>query len=157
MPDRPLSARGQRDLHALLKTMTPVLQEGEYVFCTLSEAEFACLSERPLGMFREAEGITVILRWDQAMEANLAVGPRWRLITLSVHSDLEAVGFLAAIATALAAVNISVNAVSAYFHDHLFVPSPGAEVALQRLMELSHQAQASGEPSNADIDSGPHT
>ena len=41
-----------------------------------------------------------------------------RLITLTVRSSLEAVGLLAAITARLADAGISVNAVSAFHHDH---------------------------------------
>ena len=44
------------------------------------------------------------------------------MITVMVHSALDAVGFLATITTRLAAAGIGVNLVSAFFHDHLFVP-----------------------------------
>ena len=59
--------------------------------------------------------------------------PRWAMITLSIHSDLEAVGFLAAITTVLAAIDIPVNAVSAYYHDHTFVPYEHHDDALECL------------------------
>jgi hypothetical protein len=63
------------------------------------------------------------------------------LITLTVHSSLSAVGLLATIAQALAAQNISVNVVSAYFHDHLFVPQAQAEAAIACLQQLAAQAK----------------
>ncbi|MGF1570966.1 MAG: ACT domain-containing protein [Nodosilinea sp.] len=131
---------GERDLATLLRTMNPVLQPEEYVFCTLSTSQWLALGQNPLGLFQEAEGTTVILLKQQAAEAKLPVDPAWRLITLEVHSDLQAVGFLAAVAQALARAKISVNAVSAYFHDHLFVPSNQAEAALACLRELSSTA-----------------
>jgi len=56
----------------------------------------------------------------------------FRMIALSVRSSLDAVGFLAAISQKLAEHEISVNAISAYYHDHLFVPTAQAE----RVMEL---------------------
>jgi hypothetical protein len=59
------------------------------------------------------------------------------MITLEVHSSLEAVGFLAAIATRLAAAGIGVNPVAGYFHDHLFVPEARAEEAMRLLDELA--------------------
>ena len=52
------------------------------------------------------------------------------MITLSVHSSLDAVGFLAAITNKLAAAAISFNPVSAYYHDHLFIPANRAEQAM---------------------------
>jgi hypothetical protein len=140
MPDTSHSSSGQHDLAVLLKTMSPTLRDGEYVFCSVPEAEFSHLRLGALGMFREAEGVTLILTVEQARQANLSIGPCWRLITLSVHSDLEAVGFLAAITTALAEVGISVNAISAYYHDHLLVPSHLAEAALDCLMALSSRS-----------------
>ena len=60
-----------------------------------------------------------------------------RLITLTVHSSLEAVGFLAAVTARLAAAGIAVNAVSAFYHDHLFVPEHRADDALSLLRNLS--------------------
>lgn len=60
-----------------------------------------------------------------------------RLITLTVHSALDAVGFLAAVTARLAETGISVNAVSAFHHDHLFVPADRAEDAMAVLREIS--------------------
>jgi len=56
------------------------------------------------------------------------------MITLNVHSSLEAVGFLAAITRALARLQIGVNPVSGFFHDHLFVPV-GREAEVMRALE----------------------
>jgi hypothetical protein len=63
------------------------------------------------------------------------------MITLTVQSSLEAVGFLAAITTKLATHGISVNAISAYYHDHLFVPADKAEIAMRLLQEFSETPQ----------------
>ncbi|MBU0590574.1 ACT domain-containing protein, partial [Candidatus Micrarchaeota archaeon] len=56
---------------------------------------------------------------------------------LTVNSDLFAVGFLAKITTALAAKGISMNAYSAYHHDHLLVPFERKEEAMEILDKLS--------------------
>ena len=66
------------------------------------------------------------------------------MVTLTVHSALDAVGFLAAITTRLAAAGISVNAVSAFFHDHLFVPAERAEEAVEILCRLAADAKPEG-------------
>jgi len=58
-------------------------------------------------------------------------------ITLTINSALDAVGFLAAITTRLAAAGISVNAVSAFHHDHIFVPLTRAEEAMELLSSLA--------------------
>jgi hypothetical protein len=117
--------------------MTPKLQEGEFVFCTITPEQFPHLACEPLCQFREPEGITIILSRRQAEECHLDYAYVASMITLTVHSGLEAVGFLAAITTKLAEHNISVNAVSAYYHDHLFVPADRAQDAMQVLLELS--------------------
>ena len=63
------------------------------------------------------------------------------MITLTVHSSLEAVGFLAAITARLAAAGISVNAVSGFYHDHLFVPEHKADEALHHLQNMHDPAE----------------
>jgi hypothetical protein len=59
------------------------------------------------------------------------------MITLSIHSSLDAVGFLAAITAQLAEHGISVNVVSAYYHDHLFVTASRVDEVLKLLQEFS--------------------
>ena len=59
------------------------------------------------------------------------------MISLTVHSSLDAVGFLAAITTKLAQSGISVNPVSAFYHDHLFVPVNRADEAVSLLREFT--------------------
>ncbi|MBC7360817.1 MAG: ACT domain-containing protein [Candidatus Aminicenantes bacterium] len=128
---------GIKVLDKLLKEMTPSLSSEEYVFCSLEESAFDPLRIVPLMTFKEEEGLTVILEKKQAEANNLSYSGSWAKITLNIHSDLEAVGFLAKISTALAERGISVNVVSAYYHDHLFVPSHQAPKALAVLEDLS--------------------
>ncbi|EMI41039.1 ACT domain-containing protein [Rhodopirellula sp. SWK7] len=56
------------------------------------------------------------------------------LISLSVHSDLAAVGLTAAIDGALTEQGISANVVAAFDHDHLFVPVSQTEDAMATRM-----------------------
>ena len=88
--------------------------------------------------FRESEGMTVIVPVTAvpATEDEQAE-PLWAQITLRIHSSLEAVGMMAAIAAALTARNIPCNAVSAYYHDHLFVPWARRDDACLALHELA--------------------
>jgi len=125
------------DLGTLLKSMKPRVADGEFVFCSVSETLFSSLKTKPLLVFREEEGITLILE-RRAAEANgLPYSSVWGLITLTVHSGLTAVGFLAAITNKLAEAGISVNVASAYYHDHLFVPVDKMDTAMRLLKELS--------------------
>ena len=109
---------GDRNLDTLLKTMQPLLTDGKWVFRTSVNGFDAAKLETAILMFREPEGVTII---NPAKPSDEGL-PTWGMITLSIHSSLEAVGFLAAITTSLAAIGIPVNAVSAYYHDHIFVP-----------------------------------
>ena len=109
---------GERNLDTLLKTMQPQLTDGKWVFRTSKSGFDVATLESAILMFREAEGMTII---SPASTTDVGL-PTWAMVTLSIHSDLEAVGFLAAITTALAAMDIPGNSVSAYYHDHIFVP-----------------------------------
>jgi len=61
----------------------------------------------------------------------------FRMITLTNHSSLNTVGFLAIITRELAQHGISVNPVSAYYHDYLFVPVSMVHKAMHVLKKLS--------------------
>lgn len=134
---------GERDLSKLLQHMTPQLQPGTFVFCTFPSGELPA-GVAPIATFREAEGLTAIVTLDEAERAGVPHQLESSLITLSIHSSLEAVGFLAAVSAVLAQAGIPCNAVSAYYHDHLFVPRKKAQRALELLMAVpAAQAQQS--------------
>jgi hypothetical protein len=85
----------------------------------------------------ESEGVSLILERSAAVRAGLAYIYPCRLITLTVHSSLDAIGFVAAVTSALATADISVNPVSAYHHDHLLVAADRAADAMAVLERLS--------------------
>ncbi len=127
---------GENDLATLLRSMQPHLREAPYVFCVVAREAYRRLPFMPLGMFREDEGTTVIATQAQADAVGLAYHSRWACITLTAHSSLTTVGFIAAISARLAAAGLSVNPVSAYYHDHLFVPWETRGRAMQVLSEF---------------------
>lgn len=129
------------DLKVLLASMDPQLAEGEYLYCTTQDELAPYLHLQPAGMFREAEGWTLILP-ATADTAGLAASGAMRMITLNVHSSLEAVGLTAAFAAALTKAGISANVVAGYYHDHIFVPAGDAERAIEALRALSADAPA---------------
>ncbi|MEM9536123.1 MAG: ACT domain-containing protein [Cyanobacteria bacterium P01_A01_bin.3] len=129
---------GIKNLSQLLAHMQPSLQPGEFVFCSVGHSAVVdWLHVEPLGMFREAEGLSLIVERDLADAANLQYSSTLRLITLSVHSSLEAVGLTAAVSRCLAKRDISANVVAAYHHDHIFVPAQRVEDAMEALAALS--------------------
>lgn len=129
---------GETDLTILLQSMNPILQDGEYVFCSIEHQDLDWTALEPIGFFREEEGMTLILRREQAEQAGLSYQSVFCMITLSVHSSLEAVGFIAAIATKLTEKGISTNPVSGYYHDHLFIPIARSIEAVELLQELAN-------------------
>jgi uncharacterized protein len=128
---------GETNLGVLLKSMQPVLDDGEYVFCTVNQRLEDLIQLEPVGFFQEEEGITLILLRTSADRVALSYNSSFRMITLSVHSSLEAVGFMAAIAIKLSENNISVNPISAYYHDHLFVPVDQADKVMELLRDFN--------------------
>ncbi|WP_395065461.1 ACT domain-containing protein [Paraburkholderia silvatlantica] len=127
------------DLALLLASMQPELNEGAYVFSTV-QADMDVSGLAPVATFREREGLTVIVDEPTALREGLPVLFRAAWITLTVHSDLQAVGLTAAVAEALTNANISCNVVAAAFHDHIFVPADRATDALTQLAGLQARA-----------------
>ena len=126
---------GETDLQSLFKQMQPVLDDEQMVFCSLPTDEAEKYLTSCQGYYREQEGVSLILNKRQADLDNLTYGPVFRRISLMVHSSLEAVGFLSRITEILAAQGISVNVVSGYFHDHLYINVKEAENAVM-ILEL---------------------
>lgn len=128
-----------RDLHDLCREMTPSLAEEVFVYCTFQDFQLP-RALGPICTFREAEGLTAIVDKSQAEAAGIPYTFPCRMITLAVHSSLDAVGFLACITHRLAQAGIACNAVAAFHHDHLFVPETRAAETLALLRGLSSEA-----------------
>ena len=127
-----------QDLNRLLASIDPQLQPGAYAFCALDPHNL------PSGLniqmlFRESEATTLVVPLAEASARNLVGAFACEWITLGVSSDLAAVGFLAEVTARLAAAGISANVVSAYHHDHLFVPIGRGDEEMAGLRELQSQ------------------
>ncbi|OIN44887.1 acetyltransferase [Pseudomonas azotoformans] len=131
---------GETALATLLRSMSPHLNDGDYVFCTLPDQRIPEGCE-VIGSFREQEGLTLILDRQQAEQAGLVFDYVAAWITLNVHSALEAVGLTAAFASALGKAGISCNVIAGYYHDHLFVGRADAQRAMQVLQQLATNAE----------------
>jgi ribonuclease HI len=129
--------QGETNLDILLKSLKPILNTGEFIFCSLKPVPLEQLQLTPICQFQEQEGITVIIPRQQADRAKIQYSCSYRQITLSVHSSLEAVGFLAVITNKLAGAGISANVISSYYHDHLFIPTEKVTEAMAILREIS--------------------
>ena len=126
------------DLQALLAGMQPVLYPGVYGYGCLQPGQ-----DVPPGTFAlvaEDEGLTVVALEADLAAAGLAFQGGWARISLTVRSDLAAVGLTAAIAGALTQAGISANVIAGYHHDHFFVQAAHAEAAMAALRGLSYSA-----------------
>lgn len=129
---------GENDLAKLLKTLSPVLMEEEYVFCSFKSASYGDHSDlEPFAAIRESEGLTLVIAKSKAEEKDITYQSVFRGITLGVHSSLDAVGLTAAISNKLAVHGISANVIAGYFHDHIFVQREVAERAVLAIEELT--------------------
>ena len=127
---------GERDLARLLRGMEPVLSPAPYGFAVwagdvLPFAAFATVAED--------EGLTVVADLAGMRAAGLDPDP-WARISLTVLSDLAAVGLTAAFAGALAEAGISCNVIAGFHHDHLFVQWDRRCEALDVLTGLARDA-----------------
>ena len=126
--------RGEKSLDDLLRGMNPVLHGGQYVFCALPHG--AAVPSAAIAVFREEEATTIVMGREDAEGHRLDAVYAAAWITLTIHSDMDAVGFMAAITKALAGERISCNVISAVYHDHLFVPFADGERAMEALRKL---------------------
>jgi hypothetical protein len=135
---------GEADLNKLIASMHPELRDGTYVFVTMPLDGADPVGLGAVMSFREDEGVTMIVPDHAASAAGLTGVFPCRMVTLTVHSALDAIGFLAAVTMRLSAAGISVNAVSAFFHDHLFVPAGQAEETVEILCRMAADAKPEG-------------
>jgi uncharacterized protein len=129
------NALGEKDLMKLCASLNPVMALPVYVFCSFPDFML------PDGLatictVRELEGLTAVIEQSDAHRLRLPYTYESRLITLMVHSSLEAVGFIDVISRELAQAAIPCNAIAGYCHDHIFVPLDRAEEAMNLLKEI---------------------
>lgn len=128
---------GGMDLSALLRDMEPVLEPVPYGYGLMAVGASVPAGIAPFAVISELEGLTVVAPAAKLDAAGIAYDGHWARISLTVHSDLQAVGLTAAIATALVQDGISANVVAGYFHDHLFVQWARREDAMAALLALT--------------------
>jgi hypothetical protein len=136
---------GDRDLSRLLASIDARLQPGTYVFCSLEPGAELPGNGAVQMLFKESEGTTVVLASDSPAAQGLSSDFACEWIVIGANSDLAAVGFLAALSGALAQAGLSANIVSAYHHDHVFVPAGRGRDAVAVLQALQQRHRA-GQP-----------
>ncbi|HDZ81782.1 MAG TPA: ACT domain-containing protein [Roseobacter sp.] len=127
---------GETNLDELIRSLSAELVEGLFVFVTIPTGR-RTENLKPRMVFEEAQGTTLIMLKSEAESHSLSYEFPCRMITLNIHSSLEAVGFIARIASELAKYDMGVNPVSGFFHDHLFVPDGREHQAMDILQKLA--------------------
>ncbi len=128
---------GELDLGALMRGLQGTLIDGVFVFATVKRVPEGLATRM---VFEEAEGTTVICLREEAEAHGIEFEFPSRMITLDVHSSLEAVGFMAVIATELAKEGMGVNPVAGFYHDHIFVPDRREVDAMRVLERIAEEA-----------------
>lgn len=123
-------------LSTLLSKLNPEQVAGSFVFVSIGFSE-SLKDVTPLASVVEAEGLSAVLRRDDADRLGLHYSFVAAWITLHVYSALHTVGLTGAVAATLTTAGISCNMVAGYHHDHILVPEDRASDALVLLQELS--------------------
>ncbi len=115
--------------------LRPSLYPDPYVFAQVPEVP-AGGGPGPFAVIREDEGITLVLAQGQADRLGLPYGYVAARITLTIGSDLAAIGLTAEVSRVLAQAGISCNVIAGLAHDHLFVDFERGPEALGLLERL---------------------
>ena len=127
--------------HEMVSGMSPVVRQGRFAFVTTHDQLLeGQLLPQAISVFREDEGISLLIPVEAAEAADLDVDLVMRCITLNVYSSLAGVGLTAAVSGALAEAGIPCNMIAALRHDHLFVPEEMCDRAMQVLKALQQSA-----------------
>ena len=134
--------RPVKGMRKMIANMTPVLQTGTFVFCSvIHNHDVTDAMKVARGTFIEDEGLSLILPKSEADRLGLSYETPMKQITLMVYSSVEGVGLTAAVAKALAKEKIPANVVAATQHDHVFVPAGMADTAVETLRRLQEKAR----------------
>lgn len=129
---------GETNLVKLIQNMRPILASESYVFAHVADVSKLDLN-KVFARINEPEGVTLIVESELAKTWGLEASSLFSLITLQIHSSLEAVGLTAAFSKTLADNGISANVVAGFYHDHILVAQHDAERAIKALEAMTQQ------------------
>lgn len=127
------------DLKGLIRSMQPMLMPETYAYVTVPAGRPIPPNLHPLSTFQEPEGWSLLLTEQEAVSSALPLAFWCRGISLRIQPSLFVVGLLAAIADRLARAGISINIISAYHRDYIFVSTARASEALGLLRRMTQE------------------
>ncbi len=127
------------DLDELLANLNPVIHEGTYALVSTPSPPPGV---RPYFTVMEPEGLTMLLRGEDADALGLTYERPVAWIILGVRRAIGALGYVPALTTALAQARIPSVAAAGRFHTHLFVPDADRD----RAMKVLHMLWAAHQP-----------
>ena len=127
------------DRNEMVRSMDPQVVPGIFVFATVPQIESVPDDVGVYSTVREAEGLSVVIAYDDAHRFGPTEPVKLGWITLSVNSSLEGVGLTAAVSGVLAEHGIACNVIAGHHHDHLLVPVGEVDAAIQLLKTLADQ------------------
>jgi hypothetical protein len=114
-------------------SLLPSCDREEYVFVTVERLPDGV---EPVATVAEPEGLTAVVRRDDADRLGLEYEFVAARIVLEALTGLDEVGVTAAVAGALAELGIGCNVFAGIHHDHLFVPYDRAAEAVAAVAGL---------------------
>ncbi|MCV2867177.1 ACT domain-containing protein [Defluviimonas sp. WL0002] len=134
--------RGETDLARMLAGMEPRLHPDEFGYGLIPGRGGIPPGLVPFATVLEAEGLTIVAPRSALIRHGIAHRAGFACITLTVHSDLEAVGLTAAFARALAEAGLGANVIAGLHHDHILTNWDRRSEAVDRLLALARRDQA---------------
>lgn len=122
-----------------LEAGTVTVAEPTYAVCRTDEPH----SEAFATVQTDSETTVVVDEHSTIAEDAADVEPGWKRLTFEMDLPFDLVGFLSAVATALAEADVSVFVISAYSTDHVLVKQDDLEIAIESLESLGCTVQSS--------------
>lgn len=122
-----------------LQKLTPIMNREALALCRIDEADLREVLDDCLCVFRESEGVCVLLPSRVARERQLSADGDYRQITLHFANRLPIPGLAAAVVRELADAGLQGDMISARCHEHILVRERDASQAMQILHGISNR------------------
>lgn len=126
----------ETNLQKILRSVRPLHNEGDYVFCEINKLSVID-PVKIIMLIKEQKGYTVIVQKETADQQKLDYSFVAAWISVLSNTSIEAIGFTATFSKALADNNISCNVVAGYHTDHLFVNKKDIFKVIEILNKIS--------------------